>query len=237
MRRLLRAIVPPPILAAWRTVKPHLIDVDAIPSYSQEGEDMILRQLFSGRSRGFFVDVGAHHPRRFSNTYYFYKRGWSGINLDATPGSMALFRRWRPRDINLELAVGPTNTQAVFHLFNEPALNTFDVGLARERERPPYHLVERRSIPVQPLADILTRYLPAGQSIDFLTVDVEGRDLAVLQSNDWQRFQPECVMVECLDEGSEALPNNPAFHYMLQLGYEFFAKTVHTLAFRRASDA
>ena len=64
-------------------------------SYSQEGEDMILRRLFETRRRGFYVDVGAHHPRRFSNTYYFYRQGWSGINIDAAPGSMKLFDRLR----------------------------------------------------------------------------------------------------------------------------------------------
>ena len=32
--------------------------------------------------------------------------------------------------------------------------------------------------------------LAAGQSIDFMNVDVEGHDLEVLESNDWQRFRP-----------------------------------------------
>ena len=56
--------------------------------YSQEGEDMILGKIFSGQKHGFYVDVGAHHPLRFSNTYLFYLKGWRGINIDAMPGSM-----------------------------------------------------------------------------------------------------------------------------------------------------
>jgi len=55
------------------------LDGYALKSYSQEGEDMILRRIFERQSTGFYVDVGAHHPKRFSNTYFFYKKGWSGI--------------------------------------------------------------------------------------------------------------------------------------------------------------
>ena len=78
-------------------------------SYSQEGEDRILQRLFENQTPGFYVDIGAHHPRRFSNTYIFYKQGWRGINVDATPGSMFLFRVFRKRDINLEIAVDATD--------------------------------------------------------------------------------------------------------------------------------
>lgn len=196
---------------------------------------MILRRVFEGRTRGYYVDVGAHHPRRFSNTYYFYKRGWSGINVDATPGSMALFRRWRPRDINLEVAVGLSEQPLTLHLFNEPALNTFDSALARERERPPYRVVEKRLITPRTLTEILSQHLPAGQHIDFLTVDVEGLDLMVLQSNDWLRFRPEYVLVECFGVILEALPEDPIYRYLQGVGYQLFAKTVHTAIFR-ASD-
>ena len=47
-----------------------LFDGYAIKCYSQEGEDMILRRIFEGHKNGFYIDVGAHHPRRFSNTFF-----------------------------------------------------------------------------------------------------------------------------------------------------------------------
>ncbi|MFT4801330.1 MAG: hypothetical protein ACI93N_001101, partial [Flavobacteriaceae bacterium] len=42
-------------------------------SYSQEGEDILLNRIFNPQvnASGFYVDVGAHHPERFSNTFYF----------------------------------------------------------------------------------------------------------------------------------------------------------------------
>jgi hypothetical protein len=76
-------------------------------TYSQEGEDMVLARLFEGLGRpGFYVDIGAHHPVRFSNTFYFYRRGWHGVNVDALPGTAMLFQRMRPRDKTIECGVG-----------------------------------------------------------------------------------------------------------------------------------
>ncbi|HWR59941.1 MAG TPA: FkbM family methyltransferase, partial [Thermodesulfovibrionales bacterium] len=94
-------------------------------SYSQEGEDLILRRIFSNITNGFYVDIGAHHPKRFSNTYLFYRQGWCGINIDAMPGSMKLFNKFRPRDINLEFAVANGNNKMTYYEFNLPALNSF----------------------------------------------------------------------------------------------------------------
>ena len=81
-------------------------------SFAQEGEDRVLFSLLfklhGGKhiDNGFYVDVGAHHPYYLSNTYIFYRQGWRGLNIDAMPGSMALFEKNRPRDINLESGVG-----------------------------------------------------------------------------------------------------------------------------------
>ena len=54
--------------------KNFFFDGYALKSYSQEGEDMILRRIFERKKTGFYIDIGAHHPKRFSNTYYFYKK-------------------------------------------------------------------------------------------------------------------------------------------------------------------
>ena len=96
-------------------------------SYSQDGEDMILKALYENKKnyKGFFVDVGAHHPVRYSNTYYFYKKGWRGINVEPTPTAMRSFNLLRRRDINLNLGVASKKDVLVFYCFDEPALNTF----------------------------------------------------------------------------------------------------------------
>jgi FkbM family methyltransferase len=204
-------------------------------AFSQEGEDMILARVFEGQPEGFYVDVGAHHPVRFSNTYLFYLRGWRGINIDATPGSMVAFRNVRPEDINVEVAVGENPGSLEFFIFNEPALNTFDAALAKKREGiEPYRVVEIRKVEVRTLAQILDQYLPSNKSIDFLSVDAEGLDLSVLRSNDWQRFSPKYVLAEDFSgETIEDALQSPIAGFLRSVGYVLFAKTAQTLIFKR----
>jgi len=101
LKKLLKIILPKTLKNKFIEINNNYFDGYALKSYSQEGEDMILRRLFEKQLTGFYVDVGAHHPKRFSNTYFFYKQGWHGINIDAMPGSMKLFEKIRPRDILL----------------------------------------------------------------------------------------------------------------------------------------
>ena len=76
-------------------------------TFSQNGEDSVLLRIFDNKNDGFYVDIGAFHPICYSNTYALYKKGWRGINIDATPGSMFLFNKIRPRDINIETGISP----------------------------------------------------------------------------------------------------------------------------------
>src|ERR1700733_13651528 len=108
LKRILKAILGRQLNTVNR-LRTHRINRRGIRSHSQEGEDRVLASLLLKAhggilpSSGFYVDVGAHDPFRFSNTYFFYRRGWSGINIDAMPGSMRRFISHRPRDLNLEL--------------------------------------------------------------------------------------------------------------------------------------
>lgn len=202
-------------------------------SYSQEGEDRVLDRYFGYREPGFYVDVGAHHPHRFSNTHLFYKRGWRGINIDAMPDSMGPFRRLRQRDINLEMGVGEVSGTAKFFIFNEPALNTFDEMTAKAHTRPEWHVIRTVDVAIEPLSVILDRHLPSGVGIDFLSIDVEGRDLAVLKSNNWSRFQPEIILVESLGKDLSGLQTDETVLFLKTVGYVPYAKTVNTFFFTR----
>ncbi len=167
------------------------------PSFSAAGEDMILRHLLgSDKQNGFYVDVGAFHPVRSSNTYFFYLYGWRGINIEPRPGSKKLFDKVRPKDINLEVGISRERGETTYYFIGEDSsMNSFSrdfleqMGLLDE-------VKQRLSVPVLPLSDVLDQYLPKGQRIDFMNVDVEGHDLKVLESNDWDRFRPRIVVVE-----------------------------------------
>lgn len=197
-------------------------------SYAQEGEDLLLERIFTTVADGFYVDIGAHHPLRFSNTYLLYRRGWCGLNIDAMPGSMDSFRRSRPRDINIESAVALEDAYLTYHIFGERALNTFDEALARQYVESGIPFVSRIDVRARPLANLLNEYLPAGQSIDLLTVDVEGLDLDVLKSNNWTRFRPKVLIVEELRQ-SPKNKDESICSYLAGLGYDEFARTYNSV--------
>ena len=161
MLRLIKRIIPVAVKKWLDGLRFRLFVGHAIKSYSQEGEDLVLARILGNLklTTGFFVDIGAHHPTRFSNAYYYYRRGWRGINVDALPGTKQLFQCMRPRDINIECGVGSQEGLLKYFAFNEPALNTFSEQEAKKKERPPYHIINTLQIPVVTLKQILDEYL------------------------------------------------------------------------------
>jgi len=202
------------------------------PFYSQEGEDVLLNRIFDSKRSGFFVDVGAHHPMRFSNTYFFYRRGWRGVNIDAMPGSMLSFERLRPEDVNIECGVGETAGELVFYRFQDGALNTFDLNIAQFRQNEGEFATGTTQVSVKRLEDILADYLPSGRKVDFLSVDTEGFDFGVLKSNNWTRYRPEIVLVEMFESSVDSTLRHPVSEYMAANRYELIAKTLNTAFFR-----
>ncbi len=205
--------------------------------WSQEGEDVLLRRIFENKDKGFYVDIGAHHPKRFSNTYFFYRRGWHGINIDPMPDSMNLFKKLRPRDINLEIGIAKESGALDYYIFNEPALNGFSKDLSYLRNddiNNSYFIKDILKVPVKPLAEVLDHYA-TNQKIDFMTVDVEGLDLEVLQSNNWDKYRPQFVLAEILDSSLDHLAEDPLVRFMVDNGYSIYAKLFHTTFFKRIS--
>lgn len=234
MLKAIKRALPSQVLKLLVPFYDVMFDYYAIKSYSQEGEDMILRRIFEGQELGFYVDVGAHHPRRFSNTYFFYRRGWSGINIEPNPDARRSFQSARSRDTNLQTGVSDHAEKLIYYLFDEPAFNTFDGDIVKlTLATTPCKLVETIEVPVERLDSILKKCLSANQQIDFLSIDVEGLDFAVLKSNDWELFRPKCVLVEALGMMTlEEVMRTNIFHFMKNQGYALFAKTFYTLIFR-----
>ncbi len=231
-KQMLRAVLP-----AWARRALLLLNQAADPhccrSYAQEGEDLILRRLFESDPDGFYVDVGAHHPKRFSNTWIFYERGWSGINVDPNPESVWLFRNFRPRDITVHCGISDEPGNLAYYQFNDSALNTFDSSLAQERQKiGAYRLIATTPVAVRTLADILDQHLPTARPISFLSVDAEGFDLKVLRSNNWGRFRPRYVLTETIGASLSTLSEDLQCRLLTGLAYEPFAKTLNTVIYR-----
>lgn len=235
LKKLILKFSPQKVINLYQEpLKSRREDTYSTLSYSQEGEDLILKRLFEGQEDGFYIDIGAHHPKRFSNTYLFYKKGWKGINVDATPGSMAEFRKIRPRDVNLEKAISDKKELLKYYIFNEPALNTFSFTEVKKKNGlGGYKIIEELEIQTFQLSEILNEIIGAKQPIDFITIDVEGFDLKVLKSLDWSIHKPSVILIEALNLDVENLMDNKIYKFLRKKSYKLIAKTFNTLIFKK----
>ncbi len=232
LKKFIKSVVPSKLKKIIVFINNNYFDAYAFKSYSQEGEDMILRRLFGDQKKGFYVDVGAHHPKRFSNTYFFYKKGWYGINIDAMPGSMIAFNKMRPRDINIEKPVSDKKEVLTYYAFNEPALNGFSKELSEQRDRgQQYSIIFTKEIETTTLKEILDKHLPQDQQIDFLTIDVEGLDFTVLKSNNFKKYRPKVILIEILENHLDEIENNEITKFLKEFDYFVYAKIVNTVIF------
>ncbi len=203
-------------------------------SYAQEGEDLIIDKLLKYKKSGFYIDIGAHHPLKYSNTFIFYKRGWNGINVDAMPDCMKEFEKLRPRDKNLQAAISNNNSEETFYIFNEPALNTLNAEEAKSRDKKNVcKIVKEIKLKTIKLSEILDTQLSENQEIDFLSIDTEGNDLNVLKSNNWEKYKPKLVLVEDLKfKNIEDYHLSEMYIFMKNLNYSIVAKTINTVFYQ-----
>ncbi len=146
---------------------------------------------------------------------------------------MAEFKRLRKRDINLEMAIAESPGKLTYYIFNDSTLNTFDDALAQKRQcNPKYYVEAKVELPTYRLEQLLGQYLPPEQTIDFMSVDVEGFDLAVLRSNNWQRCRPTYVLAETLGQERNLCACHPIGDFLAEQGYVLVAHTMNTGIFR-----
>lgn len=190
-------------------------------SYSQSGEDMVLNTIFCNANKGFYVDVGANNPKIQSNTHFFYKKGWKGINIDALPGSMKKFKLLRSRDINLEIPISDKEEVLTYYMFSPSFYNSFDKEFAETYKD---KLIGTKELKTEKLSAVLDKYLK-NKTIDFMSVDVEGFDLKVLKSNDWNKYRPKIIVIELhvIEKGSDR--EREISNFLKEKGYSFYCQS------------
>jgi FkbM family methyltransferase len=164
-------------------------------SYAQNFEDVMIARLFGDMHRGFYVDIGAAHPDFLSVTRHFYDRGWCGVNIEPTFCLYPLLCEARPRDINLQCAIGNGPGLATFYEVSAFAENSTLASAVADRLTAVGLAATPRQVEVVRLAEVCDLHVK-DRTIDFMKIDVEGGELGVLQSGDWKRFRPRLLIVE-----------------------------------------
>jgi len=196
-------------------------------SFSQCGEDLILKFAFHslGVFRPTYLDIGAHHPYRLSNTALFYQSGSRGVNVEPNPALHREFLRRRPGDINLNLGVGTSQGTLDFYVMNNPELSTFCPATA-EQYRALQGAAIQEVVPVQvvPINEILEQNSPAN-GFDLISIDVEGLDAELISAIDYTRFAPLAICVESIDFATGEKCGGDMAAVLNRNGYVLFADT------------
>ena len=165
---------------------------------SQFGEDKKIIKLFDKDKKGIYVDVGCFHPIRQNNTYLMHRLGWSGINIDLNPLSIELFNIARPKDINICAAV--SNKRGVRNLFFDhqlSSLNTISKNhtLFIKKIFGTRNLIKKK-IKTTTLTNLLKRRKI--KRVDFMNIDIEGHELEVLKTLNFNYFHIKVICIEIL---------------------------------------
>jgi FkbM family methyltransferase len=188
---------------------------EALISYAQSFEDVLLQRAFANVAKGFYVDIGAFSPIAGSITKIFYDRGWSGINIE--PGSIfETLRHERPRDINLNIAI-LDHAGMVEFLEDEgdPALSHIK-GPADPQPGADRHRV--RNIRCERLDHVLAEHA-AGRLINFIKIDAEGAEELIIRSTDWRKIRPQVLVIEAVAPWTNDLVSQGWEPALLSAGY------------------
>jgi FkbM family methyltransferase len=197
-------------------------------SYSQFGQDVfVLKKIFKNKNNGFFVDIGANHPTDINNTYLLELKGWKGLAIEPQKNLKDLWPEARQTKC-LQYVVGPENKKVEFVEGdnNEHVLSGVK-GFNKCNDDQKIVLLEQKR-----LSDILKEENIS--NIDYLSIDVEGYEMNVLQSIDFSKINIRTIGIEN-DIGFKSIPilgrklgsglgNNKIRKFLINKGYKYTAR-------------
>ena len=178
------------------------------------GEDIIINRFFRKISNGFYVDVGCYHPIKGSLTYYLYKKGWKGLNIDLSKISIDLFKLARPKDYNIQAAVTDFDGETNFYengIINQQ--NSLEKNINNLKK------IKIKAYKLQTLLEKLNI-----KHIDFLNIDAEGSDYNVITSLNLNTIRPKMICIEENKYNIDNIINNKIQNFMQSNSYFFFSK-------------
>lgn len=196
--------------------------------YSQHGEDFLLDKIFNGKKDGYFVEIGCLDGIEYSNTYYFEKKGWKGVCVEAHNDFITALRMNRPNSTVVHCAVGEDNKESVtFYANKAGSLSTLDRS-EEERWKKNYsndfHGFKEQQVPMRTLTSIFDELKL--KSIDFVSLDIEGYEVKALAGLDFTKHKPKVFVIEYKNDTHKAeleeILFKHGYHFLSHIGCNLF---------------
>ena len=158
------------------------------------GEDIFIRRFFKNTRSGFYVDIGCYHPIKGSLTYYLFKKGWNGLNIDLSKVSIDLFKIVRPKDYNVNAAITDFDGDTIY--YENGAINQQNSLISNGQKKQ----IKIKAYKLETLLNDLNI-----TNVDFLNIDVEGNDFKVISNFNFSKFRPKLISIEQNIYNSEEL--------------------------------
>lgn len=182
---------------------------------SQGGQDRTIEEIFEGKPGGFFVDLASNNATGDSNTFALERKlGWRGLCIEPNPG---YFSGYLHRECRLVQAVAGRTDGQIVHI-NVPG----GMGaLGKVGQAPPASgngdATVGRFATVN-LGKIL-RDFDAPKVIEYLNLDIEGSETAVMSAFPWDEFTFLTMTVERPDATLQGLLQTNGFTMLCQHGW------------------
>jgi FkbM family methyltransferase len=193
--------------------------------FSQYGQDLYIASLlisqFNKIKSRVVIDIGANHPQKFSNTFFFEKYlGCETIAVDPLREFEAQWLDLRERAKFYNFALGSEEGEVILNVPSkqDSMFSYLDTEDSRRLFKATF--CERRSVKMTTLNHILESHNVF--DILFMSIDVEGSELEVLRGIDFNRQKFQCVLIENNSDGY--FGNENIRNYMTSKGYIYFAR-------------
>lgn len=149
-------------------------------------------------STGTFLEVGGNDGYSQSNTYYLERhRGWTGVLIEAVPALAERARRTRTRSQVYTLALASPDEAGKPIRFLDMDLMSIPDGMPLDEDHRAARCRGSMNVSTATLSSVLDH---AGIGAPtFMSVDVEGAELAALSGLDLERHAPQFLLVETED--------------------------------------
>ena len=199
-------------------------------SFSQSGEDIIVSRTLARLkvAKPTYLDIGANDPVHLNNTYGLYQNGCHGVLVEPDPVLAGKLRRERPGDRVIACGIGAVEEDVVkrLYVFENSFFNTFSESEAKRILVADNSALQKEiDIRLRNINAVIAEYFDGCPN--FISIDVEGIDLPVLQSFDFRRYRPEVFCVETIsfDAQQRELKRSDIIEFMIGKGYLNFADT------------